>query len=96
MIVRLTKALYGCVESAKLWYDSIAATLTADGFIRNPKEPCVFNKTAGGGQLTICLYVDDLLVTCARQGPIDALITMLKGKYSDMTHTVSSRLKYVG
>ena len=96
MIVRLTKALYGCVESAKLWYDSIAATLTADGFIRNPKEPCVFNKMAGGDQLTICLYVDDLLVTCARQGPIDALITMLKGKYSDMTHTVSSRLKYVG
>ena len=96
MIVRLTKALYGCVESAKLWYDSISATLTDNGFVRNPKEPCIFNKMAGSDQLTICLYVDDLLVTCARQGPIDALISTLKRKYTDMTHTVSSRLKYVG
>lgn len=96
MIVKLTKALYGCLESAKLWYDSICGTLESDGFVRNPKEPCVFNKDVGGKQLTVCVYVDDLFVTCESEEAILELVNILKKKYSDMTHTVSNRLKYVG
>ncbi len=29
--VRLKKALYGCVQSSKLWYDKLKAVLVANG-----------------------------------------------------------------
>jgi hypothetical protein len=33
ILVRLNKALYDCIESAKLWYEEIAGTLKSNGFI---------------------------------------------------------------
>lgn len=36
IIVELHKALYGCVESARLWYDTITRYLTSINFIINP------------------------------------------------------------
>jgi hypothetical protein len=96
VIVRLTKALYGCIESAKLWYDSICNTLIADGFTRNDKDPCIFNRVFDGKQITVCVYVDDLLISCEKEKGIESVIEMLRRKYSDMTHNVSKKLKYVG
>jgi hypothetical protein len=32
ILVRLNKVLYGCIESAKLWYEEIAGTLKSNGF----------------------------------------------------------------
>jgi hypothetical protein len=43
-IVKLEKALYGCVESAALWADHIKATLIADDFVQNFVEPCCYNR----------------------------------------------------
>ena len=54
MIVQLTKAMYGCVESAKLWYESIKDTLSETGFERNVQDHCVFNNVIDGKQITIC------------------------------------------
>ena len=36
VIVRLDKALYGCIESAVLWYEDLKATLEADKYQANP------------------------------------------------------------
>lgn len=44
MIVQLDKALYGCVESARLWYDHLKAMLESPGFKANPYDICMFNK----------------------------------------------------
>ena len=63
LVVRLKRALYGCVQSSKLWYDKLCAVLRSDGFEENPYDPCVFNKTADGKQITVCFHVDDLLMT---------------------------------
>ena len=60
LVVRLDKALYGCIESAKLWYDEIAETLRSLGFTANPRDICVFNKDVKGNQFTILVYVDDM------------------------------------
>ena len=82
--VRLLKALYGCVESAKLWNDNISKTLTDDGFVPNPQDPCVFNKGTAKDkdQITVVVYVDDLLVTCANQKRIDNLWKLMRAKYA--------------
>lgn len=44
IIVKLTKALYGFVKSAKLWYERLKGVLINAGFNVNPHEPCIFNK----------------------------------------------------
>ena len=38
------KALYGLIESGKLWYDTIKEKLLKNGYVQNPYEPCIFNK----------------------------------------------------
>lgn len=40
--VRLKKALYGCVQSAVLWYNELTSTLESIGFSRNPYDTCSF------------------------------------------------------
>ena len=42
MVVKLDKALYGCIESAKLWYQHLKGTLEGLGFVPNPEEGVLF------------------------------------------------------
>jgi hypothetical protein len=44
MFALLQKELYGCIESAKLFYDHVSKMLMDFGFVRNPYDVCVFNK----------------------------------------------------
>ncbi|CAM6031994.1 unnamed protein product, partial [Sphagnum compactum] len=53
LLVKLQHALYGCVESARLWYKTVRSVLEADDYIANPVEPCIFNKYVNGVQCTI-------------------------------------------
>ena len=85
MVVKLKKALYGCIESAKLWYDLLAKTLVDDGYIKNPFDPCVFNKTIDGVQCTVVVYVDDIFVTCRNLRVIEDLESLLKRKFKEIT-----------
>ena len=48
LIVRLDKALYGCIQSAGLWNDEITRTLVRLGFEPNPRDRCVFNAMENG------------------------------------------------
>jgi hypothetical protein len=50
-VVRLLKALYGCVESSKLWFDDVRKELTKLGITVNSKDECVFNKVMDGHQI---------------------------------------------
>jgi hypothetical protein len=43
-VVRLNKALYGCVESASLWYDKLSGDLIKLGYVTNKADMCIFNR----------------------------------------------------
>ena len=45
IVVRLEKALYGCVESAALWHEHLSDTLKGLGYTKNKHEWCVFNRS---------------------------------------------------
>ena len=96
MIVRLTKALYGCIESAKLWYNHISKTLETMGFTRNPIDLCVFNKVVSGVQCTICLHVDDLLITSTDESIIESVLTELEKVYIQVTIKRGKIQQYLG
>ena len=96
MVVRLDKALYGCIESAKLWYEDITRTLLAMGFKRNPVDLCVFNKGSGAEQCTICLHVDDLMITARNPTAIEVTLQGLTDKYKTLTVHRGAVHSYLG
>ena len=49
VIVLLKKALYGCVESAALWYNNLRVTMIGLGYHTNERDSCVFNKVSDEG-----------------------------------------------
>eukprot|EP00980_Cylindrotheca_fusiformis_P014012 scaffold3660_cov147-Cylindrotheca_fusiformis.AAC.1 len=40
LYVQLLKALYGCMQSAMLWWKLLTSTLVEEGFVVNPYDPC--------------------------------------------------------
>ncbi len=95
-IVRLEKALYGCVESAALWADNIKVTLTRGGFVQNPHEICCYNKLYADVQITVIVHVDDLLITCVNQTFIDNLTKLLILSYRDIRAVSGKVVGYLG
>jgi hypothetical protein len=85
IIVELLKALYGCVESANLWYTLLSSTLVKDGFIMNPLDHCIFNKLVDGIQITVVIYVDDLFISSKSLSAISSLEALLLAKFTDIT-----------
>ena len=96
LIVRLKKALYGLVESAKLWNDLLAKELKQLGFDSNAKDKCVFNKIVNGVQITVLVYVDDLLVTCVDGGAIRDLYDTLGARYPGLKIEEGPVINYLG
>ncbi|CAM9111465.1 unnamed protein product, partial [Ectocarpus fasciculatus] len=96
LLFQIVKAMYGTVEAGRLWYEDMSATLERDGFKRNEHERCVFNKTIGGVQVTVLLYVDDLVITSAKKSLVEAVIEMLTEKYKQVTFNIGDIHDYLG
>ena len=85
IIVKLRKALYGCIESAVLWYKELSATLLDLGFSKNPYDQCSFTRNRSGEIDTILVYVDDLLLTSKSQLVLRTIADALRTKYKEVT-----------
>ena len=59
----LLKALYGTIHADLLFWRKLTAKLKEWGFIINPYDWCVTNKTIRGKQCMICWHVDDLKIS---------------------------------
>jgi hypothetical protein len=80
-VTEVTQAIYGCIQSAMLWYEELCRLLTALGFVRNPDDWCAFNRDFDGVQCTVIFHVDDLNISCVLEGPIDCVISALRQKF---------------
>ena len=96
LYVKLNKALYGCIQSAKLWYDTLVTDLADYGFVANPYDPCVLNADFQGKQCTIALHVDDLLVTCVDENVLKSLEKFIQSKYKGVTAKYGPVHEYLG
>ena len=96
IIVKLEKALYGCVESSQLWYDNITNKLKSLGFSPYSKGPCVLNKAFRHNiQLTVAIYVDDLLSCCKEEDGLKWLAQALRDEYADIQVNEGSLHSYL-
>ena len=81
LYLRLKEALYGCMQSAILWYDTFKSCLINIGFTLNKYDPCVANKVINGNQCTICWYVDDTKISHVDSTVVDQVIKSIEDQF---------------
>lgn len=96
LLFRLKKALYGCIQSARLFYEHLRKTLIGLGFEPNPYDPCVFNKMINGKQCTSLIYVDDLKISCQDPRGVDWTLEELKKVYKKLSVKDGKVMDYLG
>lgn len=96
LYMRLKKALYGCVQSALLWYEKFTGKLMKMGFELNPYDPCVANLEVNGEKCTICWYVDNTKISHKEAEVVDWVIKELEDEFGEMTKTRGTKHTFVG
>lgn len=96
LYLRVLRALYGCIESALLWYDLYSTTLEKEGFVINPYDRCVANKIINGKQCTIVFYVDDNKISHVDPDVVTNVVDKLKEHFGSLTVTRGKKHDFLG
>jgi hypothetical protein len=96
ILVKLDKALYGCVESARLWYNEVSSHLLSLAFIQSEVDPCVFYKRQGDSTTIIIIYVDDFLISAKSRNTVDSIVDNLRSKYLSINASYGPTIEYLG
>ena len=96
LYVQLDKALYGCVKSALLWYETYVTTLKQIGFKINPYNMCVANAEIEGSQCTVCWYVDDNKISHMKSTVVDKVIAKIEEQFGKMSQKRGSTHEFLG
>ena len=97
MLFEAMKALYGCVQSAKLWYNKLTSVLKKLGFVANEVDPCVLNAHRDGHTITVVIFVDDILVMSLMIESIEWLVDQMRSNFKKVTAQVDVKdFSYLG
>ena len=96
LIVRIKKALYGLLQSARLWYLHLSASLMKLGYTPTLEDKCVFKKNIKGKLSFILVHVDDLLMMTDTVEEQRYLWKMLEVYYPNMKLKGGDNLSYLG
>ena len=98
--VQLTKALYGTLQAALLFWNNLVEFLTKElGFTLNKYDRCVANKIINGKQCTVVWHVDDLKISHVDPLVLEQIISKLSdryGKEAPLTVTRGTVHDYLG
>ena len=96
LYVKVLRALYGCLESAFLWYQLYSDTLKGLGFEINPYNRCVANKVINGEQCTIVFYVDNNKISHVYEGVLTSVIEEISKHFGELTVSRGKRHNFLG
>jgi hypothetical protein len=96
LLVKLKKALYGCVQSSKLWYLTLKKVFEEDGFTCSTNDPCVFVKRVGDVLVIVSVYVDDIILQSDHEEAINEVINLLKVKFHEIKVNRGKKHQYLG
>ena len=83
LYVHLQKAIYGCIESALLWYEHVSATLLSIPNMKKSKyDPCLFYSNNNIEKIFICVYVDDIQIISNSDNLINTVKEKLNSTYT--------------
>ena len=72
LYMRLSKALYGMLRAALMFYKKLCSCLEYKGFAINNYDPCMANNMVHESQMNVCWYVDDLKISHRNEEMISA------------------------
>jgi hypothetical protein len=94
---RLNRSLYGLCQSSANLHRELKKTLVEKmGFKVNPKDQCVYNAMYKGKQLTVLVYVDDILITAASEEALADFTSEFKNHHAEVTEKKGLRMDYLG
>ena len=96
IFLKLLKALYGCLKSARMFQEHLSQTLSKFGFEKNPYDSCVANKEIKGSQCTIIWHVDDLKVSHKLKKVVEEVVESIEGVYGKMNVVSGKEHTYLG
>ena len=91
LYAKISKALYGFLRSALLFYRKLRSDLVKMGFVVNPYDPCVANNYVRGKQLNICWHVDELKISHVNKKFVTSKIKYLEKIYGKMRTSRGTR-----
>ena len=98
VIVELDFALYGCLESGRLWYEHFKKILLKMSYKMSSYDDCVFNMFDDGGLIvsTIVIHVDDGFVTGTSEEILDVFFEKLRAELGDLKIKRGREHEYLG
>jgi hypothetical protein len=81
LYVQLTKALYGTIQAALLFWRKLTSKLQERGLKLNPYDPYVANKMVDGHQCTVLWHVDDLKISHKKLLAVKGVIQKLEQEF---------------
>ena len=96
LYVKVLRALYGCLESAFLWYELYSSTHKKLGFVINPYDRCVANKMINGSQCTILFYVDDNKISHVDKDAVTNVINDISKHFGELTVSRGTKHDFLG
>jgi hypothetical protein len=96
LYLQLLKALYGCIESALLWYKCYTTTLKKMGFKINHTDKCIANKMINDKQCTVVWYVDDNKLSHVDENVVSKVIKSVEDVYGPLVTTRGKKHTFLG
>ena len=96
LYLRVLRALYGCLESALLWYQLYSSTLQKMGFELNPYDSCIANKIIDGHQCTVAFYVDDNKISHVDPKVVTSVIEEISRHFGELQVQRGNKLDILG
>jgi hypothetical protein len=94
--VKVDRAMYGLIQSPKLWYNELTSHLTKHGFKICKSDECILYKKHEGKDITLILYVDDILILSEETSMCNWVKDILVQKYKKVTHNEGNKMCYLG
>ena len=96
LYLRLLKALYGCMESALLWYNLYSKTLKQQRSLINPYDRCMENSTIQDNQCTISWYAEDNKVSHVDEEVNTKVIETISEHFGNLTVSRGKKQNFLG
>ena len=96
LYLELIKAMYGCLKSARLFWEHLSSFLGKLGFTQNRYDLCVANRTINGDVCIVTWHVDDLMISHKKENVVRDIIKELEKEYGNMSVTTGNTHMYCG
>jgi hypothetical protein len=84
LYMHITKAIYGLLVSAMLFYKKLVTDLIKYGFEVNPYDPCVANKIVNGNQMPVSWHLYDLKISHMDTKVVDEFLQWVTETYGSI------------